>query len=328
MLPSAASSNAKLNQTVGEFDLIERIRRRVASDDSVPVGIGDDAAVITPSSGMALVAATDSLVLDRHFTADWPPADIGHLAMHANLSDLAAMGAKPRWVLLALTLPEDDGAWLEGFLDGFLAAAEDAGVVLVGGNISAGPLNIAVELLGEVSPGHVATRQGAQPGDWVVVTGMLGDAAAALSLQEQASADLVQRLRRPEARIRAGRVLAATAHAMIDISDGLLADLGHLLGNRLGAEIRLNDLPTSDALKVAVPESFARWCFQAGGGNDYELLATMPALSSAALEDLAADAGIALTVIGRIDGSGRVRCLDDQGREVGDLKPGWDHFSA
>ena len=319
--------SATLTRTVAEFDLIDRIRRRVGMDDSVPVGIGDDAAVITPSAGKALVATTDSLVLDRHFTADWLPADIGHLAMHANLSDLAAMGADPRWALLALTLPEDDPAWLEGFLDGFLAAAESSGVVLVGGNISSGPLNIAVELLGEVSPDHIATRRGTRPGDWLVVTGTLGDAAAALALREKAPQDLARRLRRPEARIRAGRVLAQSVHAMIDISDGLLADLGHLLGDHLGAEVRLSDLPVSGALRKAIPDAMARWRLQAGGGNDYELLASIPAQSSASLDDLADEAGITLSVIGRVDGGGRVRCLDDKAREVPDLKPGWDHFS-
>ena len=313
---------------MSEFDLIERIRRRVPADDSVPVGIGDDAAVITPSAGKALVATTDSLVLDRHFTSDWPPADVGHLALHANLSDLAAMGAKPRWTLLALTLPEDDPEWLEAFLDGFLAAADDTGVVLVGGNISSGPLNITVQLLGEVSRDHIATRRGASPGDWLVVTGSLGDAAAALALQHEAPEALMKRLHRPEARIQAGKVLAESVHGMIDISDGLLADLGHLLHGDLGAEIRLADLPASSALLDAVPDPLDRWRFQVGGGNDYELLATLPAQSSAALGELAEEAGVHLTVIGRIDGSGRMRCLDEDGRSIPDLESGWDHFSS
>jgi thiamine-monophosphate kinase len=317
-----------LNRAVGEFELIERIRRRVAGDASVPVGIGDDAAVIRTRPGMALVATTDSLVLDRHFTTDWPPAAIGHLAAHANLSDLAAMGAVPRWALLALTLPEDDAAWLEGFLDGFLAAADSSGLVLVGGNISSGPLNITVELLGEVNPDHVATRRGAQSGDLLVVTGTLGDAAAALALGNGAPEALMQRLRRPEARIQAGQVLARSAHAVIDISDGLLADLGHLLNHELGAEIRLADLPSSAALNAAVSDKSARWRFQAGGGNDYELLAALPAQSSAALEELTEAAGVALTVIGRLDNGNRVRCLDDKGVEIADLEPGWDHFSS
>jgi thiamine-monophosphate kinase len=312
---------------VGEFDLIERIRRRAGASESVPLGIGDDAAVITPTPGMALIASTDALVLGRHFTADWPPADIGHLAMHANLSDLAAMGARPRWALLALTLPEDDPDWLEGFLDGFLGAAAAAGVVLVGGNISSGPLNIAVELLGEAVPERIATRRGAQPGDRLVVTGTLGDAAAALDLGREAPEALIARLHRPEARLQAGRVLATKAHALIDISDGLLADLGHLLHDDLGAEIRLADLPASSALQTAVPDPKQRWRYQAGGGNDYELLAALPRAQYGELDRVAEAAGVALTVVGHIDGSGKVRCLDVDGSELADLAPGWDHFS-
>ena len=312
---------------MGEFDLIERIRRRVGPSDSVPLGIGDDAAVIMPTPGMALVATTDTLVLDRHFTGDWAPADIGHLALHANLSDLAAMGAAPRWVLLALTLPEDDPEWLEGFLDGFLGAAERADVVLVGGNISSGPLNIAVELLGEALPERIATRRGAQPGDRLVVTGTLGDAAAALALGREAPEALIARLHRPEARVQAGKVLAESARALIDISDGLLADLGHLLDDRLGAEIRLDDLPASAALRTAVPDPSQRWRFQAGGGNDYELLAALPPSAAAALDQLAEAAGVPMVEIGHVDDSARVRCLDADGTELADLAPGWDHFS-
>ncbi len=313
---------------MSEFDLIERIRRRAGTSDLVPLGIGDDAAVILPTPGMALLATTDALVLDRHFTADWKPADIGHLAMHANLSDLAAMGARPRWVLLALTLPDDDPDWLEGFLDGFLDAAAANGVMLVGGNISSGPLNIAVELLGEADPRRVATRRGAEPGDRLVVTGTLGDAAAALDLGADAPEALVARLHRPEARLSAGRVLADQAHALIDISDGLLADLGHLLDASLGAEIRLDDLPASDALRVAVGDRLERWRYQAGGGNDYELLAAVPEQLDVELEQLAEAAGTTLTEIGRLDDSGRVRCLDADGNELADLAPGWDHFAS
>jgi len=311
---------------VGEFDLIERIRRRIGDSDSVVLGIGDDAAVIT-TPGMALVATTDALVLDRHFTDDWVPADIGHLALHANLSDIAAMGAVPRWALLALTLPEDDPDWLEGFLDGFLGAAEHASVVLVGGNISSGPLNIAVELLGEIAPDRIATRHGAQPGDQLVVTGTLGDAAAALALGSEAPEALIARLYRPQARVQAGRVLAETAHALIDISDGLLADLGHLLHDRLGAEVRIDELPASAALQKAISDPARRRCFQAGGGNDYELLAALPPLPDGELEQLARAAGVPLTVIGQVDASGQVRCRDADGNELADLAPGWDHFS-
>ncbi|MDZ7789571.1 MAG: thiamine-phosphate kinase [Xanthomonadales bacterium] len=239
---------------MGEFELIERIRERASAGSGVVVGIGDDAAVLAPTTGHELVVTTDSIVLDRHFTADWPAADVGHLAANANLSDLAAMGARPRWALLALTLPEPDEAWLDGFLDGFLDAAAGVGVVLVGGNLARGPLNIGVELIGEVPAGQAVTRRGARSGDRVVVTGTLGDAAAALRLGDGAAPALRQRLHRPRARLAAGEALRGRARAMIDLSDGLLADLGHLLSEGQGAELDLDALPASAALVEGVSD--------------------------------------------------------------------------
>lgn len=311
---------------MSEFDLIGHIRRRVGEDESVPVGIGDDAALVRPSPGKLLAATTDSLVLDRHFTTQWSAGDVGHVAMHANLSDLAAMGAKPRWALLSLTLPEDNPQWLDGFLDGFLAAAADCGVVLVGGNIARGPLNVGVQLLGEVDPERVARRHGAVTGDVLVVTGTIGDAAAALEMGDSAQAELVTRLRRPQARIRAGRVLAGCASAMIDLSDGLAADVHHLLGKGVGADIRLDRLPASNALVTTVADRHQRWRFQTGGGSDYELLAAVPPEAAGRLEQLSSEAGVALTVIGQVNDDGRVRFLDAGERPVTSLGRGWDHF--
>ncbi|MFU8832020.1 MAG: thiamine-phosphate kinase, partial [Wenzhouxiangella sp.] len=255
-----------------EFELIERIRARARSDASVLIGIGDDAAMLRPTPEHALVATTDSLVLDRHFTADWPAEDIGHLALAVNLSDLAAMAARPRWALLSLTLPEADMAWLDGFLDGFLALADRYDVSLVGGNISSGPLNIGVQLLGEARPEHIARREGARAGDLLAVTGTLGDAAAALSVGPGAHPDLLRRLHRPEPRVRVGQALGGEVNAMIDLSDGLFADLGHLLGSALGARLEVARLPASPALQDTVPSDSKRWPLQLGGGNDYELL--------------------------------------------------------
>lgn len=312
---------------MSEFDLIGRIRRRVGEDESVPVGIGDDAALIRPSPGKLLAATTDSLVRDRHFTADWSAADVGHVAMHASLSDLAAMGAVPRWALLSLTLPDDGPEWFDGFLDGFLAAAAACDVVLVGGNIASGELNIGVQLLGEVDPQGATCRHGASAGDWLVVTGTIGDAAAALAMGEAAHADLLTRLRRPQARIRAGQVLAGRASAMIDLSDGLAADVRHLLADGLGADIRLDWLPASGALVETVPDRDKRWRFQTGGGSDYELLVAMAPEAAGPLGDLSAEAGVALTVIGQINAGGRVRFLDAGERAVTSLGRGWDHFS-
>ena len=309
---------------MGEFELIERIRERASAGSGVVLGIGDDAAVLAPTTGHELVVTTDSIVLDRHFTADWPAADVGHLAANANLSDLAAMGARPRWALLALTLPEADEAWLDGFLDGFLDAAEGAGVALVGGNLARGPLNIGVELIGEVPAGQAVTRRGARCGDRVVVTGTLGDAAAALRLGDEAAPALRERLHRPQARLAAGEALRGPARAMIDLSDGLLADLGHLLSEGQGAELALDALPASAALVEGVSDPAERRRFQAAGGSDYELLAILP--PEADLGALSQAAGIALTEIGRITDRGRIEFYPPGSQAPAEADRGWDHF--
>lgn len=309
---------------MGEFDLIDRIRARARSGFGVAIGIGDDAAVLDPTPGHQLVVTTDSIVLDRHFTADWPAADIGHVAAHANLSDLAAMGASPRWALLALTLPEIDEAWVDGFLDGFLAATESADMALVGGNLARGPLNVGVELIGEVPSGQAVTRRGARPGDRIAVTGTVGDAAGALLLGGEAGAGLQARLHRPEARLRSGASLRTQARAMIDLSDGLLADLGHLLEDGQGAELELDALPASQSLVEAVPDALERWRLQTGGGSDYELLVVLPPETD--LVALSEAGGVPLTEIGRITQSGRIECRSRRDDVPEELGRGWDHF--
>ncbi len=300
----------------------------MAVDSSVLVGIGDDAAVVQPSTGQVLVASTDSLVPERHFLADWPAADIGHLALAVNLSDLAAMGARPRWGLLALTLPSGDQDWLDGFMDGFMALANQVGLVLVGGNLARGPLNIGVQVLGEVDPSRIARRSGTQAGDLIGVTGSLGDAAAALLLKGNAGPELLQRLRRPEPRIAAGSALAPLIHAMIDVSDGLLADLAHLLSpDQLGARLDLASLPVSPALQAVSPELAWRWQRQLNGGSDYELLLTVAPANRELVEQRARMAGVSLTVIGQVGqpGSG-LSLMGPDGEPVEMDNEGWDHF--
>lgn len=307
-----------------EAELIEHIRQRTPADASLVVGIGDDAAVIRPASGHDLVATTDTLVEDVHFDERFTPEDVGHLALASNLSDLAAMGARPRWVLLSLTLPEGDLSWIDGFLDGFLRLAASEHVVLAGGNLARGPRSITVQALGEVKPGQAVTRQGARPGDLLLVTGTLGDAAAALALGPAAPEALASRLTRPAPRIAAGRALAGSARAMIDLSDGLVADLAALLPPPLGARIELSGLPVSAALRSAVPDPGTRWKLQLDGGSDYELLAAVP--PGLGLETLTDEAATDLTVIGEVEAGGEIRCLALDGRarplDVG----GWDHF--
>lgn len=309
---------------MNEFDLIAMIKARAPTGSGVVLGIGDDAAVLQPSAGVQLVATTDNLVAGRHFVDSGDkratPAEIGHLALAVSLSDLAAMGATPRWCLLTLTLPDADGQWLEGFLDGFVPLADKHDCALVGGNVARGPLDIGVTALGEVPEGRFATRSGARPGDRIVVTGTLGDAAAGLKLAGPAGDPLRDRLLRPAPRIAAGRELAGIAQAMIDISDGLLADLAHLAGD-LGAEIHCDRLPASSTLTTAVPDPRDRWSLQFAGG-DYELLALLPADA----ELPASVGGIELTEIGRITGSGRLECLDADGLTIKIAEPGWDHF--
>ncbi len=313
---------------MGEFDLIERIRARVDTDDSVVVGIGDDAAVLRPDPDRDLVVTTDTLVAGRHFENHWPASDIGHLALAVNLSDLAAMGARPRWALLSLTLPESNPDWLDDFLDGFLALASDYRTLLVGGNIASGPLSVTVQLMGDVEPGRSTLRTGARVGDIVAVTGSLGNAAAALELGASAPEALVERFHRPIPRIAAGARLVSHARAMIDISDGLIADLAHLLGDGLAARIDLENLPASPALQRAFSADQDRWRLQATGGNDYELLALMAddafAAAQASLEGL----NVALTRIGRIEAGQGIQCRRPDGSMLELDHGGWDHFDS
>jgi thiamine-monophosphate kinase len=310
-----------------EFDLIARIRARVRdTDPSLLVGIGDDAAVFMPTPGLALVTTTDSLIRGRHFDDDWPAADLGHLALAVNLSDLAAMGASPRWALLSLTLPRADAVWLDDFLDGFMRLAEASGTSLIGGNLAAGPLNLGVQLIGEVEPSGFARRGRAQLGDRLLVTGTLGDAAAALSLGGRADTSLRQRLRRPQPRLAAGRILAARVTSMVDVSDGLLADLGHLLPKGLGAELDLALLPASAALCAACDRPEVRWPLQLAGGNDYELLVTARPDHVAALVDALGKLNLALTEIGRIVDHGHIECRRPDGSRLESVRAGWDHF--
>lgn len=310
---------------MNEFDLIAEIKARTPIGSGVVLGIDDDAAVLQPSRGMQLVATTDNLVAGRHFVDSGDnratPEEIGHLALAVNLSDLAAMGATPRWCLMALTLPEADPAWLRAFLDGFLPLAAEQDCALVGGNIARGPMNIGVTAMGEVPAGKFATRGGARHGQRIVVTGTVGDAAAGLRLERPVGDPLRERLLKPTPRIAAGRDLVAIVDAVIDISDGLLADLAHLTGE-LGAEIRCDRLPTSPALVEAFPDQRERWPLQFAGG-DYELLALVPE----EVELPESVGGVDLTEIGRVTDSGKIECLDADGQLFKAAEPGWDHFA-
>jgi thiamine-monophosphate kinase len=311
-----------------EFSLIDRIRRRAASRDDVVLGIGDDAALLAPPAGQLLVAAQDTLNIGVHFPADTAAAAIGWKALAVNLSDLAAMGAEPAWCLLSLSLPAPDEVWLDGFLDGFCALADQHRLALVGGDTTRGPLSVSLAVHGFVPPGQALRRRGAQPGDEVWVTGTLGDAAAALALGAAAEPALRERLERPSPRLAAGIALRGLASACIDVSDGLLADLGHLLeAGSVGAELELARLPCSAAL-VQAGNSEARREFQLAGGDDYELCFTAPAAGHAAIKAALAATGTAATVIGRIVAEPGCRLRAADGSHWQPTRRGYQHFSA
>lgn len=315
-----------------EFDLIARIRARAADRDDVRLGIGDDAAILQVPDGQQLVVTMDTLNSGVHFPADSAPADIGWKALAVNLSDLAAMAATPAWCTLSLSLPEPDAVWLEGFLDGFLGLATLHGIALVGGDTTRGPLSISVAAHGLAGHGQALRRDGAQVGDDIWVTGTLGDAAAALwQWRTSAVADpwLRARLDRPTPRVATGQALRGRAHAAIDVSDGLLADLAHVCrASGVGAEVEAQALPASGALVAAYPDAAARRILQASGGDDYELCFTAPPQRHADIVAAAAASGTAATRIGRVAAGSGVRLLDADGRVLRLPGNGFEHFTS
>jgi thiamine-monophosphate kinase len=321
-----------------EFDLIERIRRRVLARDDVPLGIGDDCALLIPRVGQRLAVTTDALNAGVHFPAATAPFDIGWKSLAVNLSDLAAIGAEPAWCTLSLSLPEADSGWLDRFLDGFCALAEQHAVALVGGDTTRGPLSIAVTAFGFVPSALALCRDRAQRGDDIWITGTLGDAAAALrhclddsATRVPSSADgdaLRARLDRPTPRMAAGMALRGLAHACIDVSDGLLADLGHVLqASEVGAEIDLDALPGSVALQAAVAVDERR-VLQLTGGDDYELCFTAPPEHRDAIAAALAHCATPATVIGRITAPALLRVLAADGSEWRGSRRGYDHFAG
>ncbi len=324
---------------MNEFELIERFFTRTPRAASVRLGVGDDAALLAPTPGWELAASVDMLVGGRHFLADTDPAKLGRKALAVNLSDMAAMGATPKWALLAVALPESDSAWLARFAGGFFALADEHGVELVGGDTTKGPLNLCVTILGEVPAGQALTRGGAQPGDDIYVSGSLGDAALALAamsgrtpLAPAVAATCRERLENPAPRVALGEALRGVASAAIDVSDGLTGDLGHILErSRVGATIELAAIPRSQALaaKLAGSErALALQCLLAGG-DDYELCFTAPASARERMATIAGTCALSLTRIGVVTGGATPLVVRD---ERGDLLPAlpqaFDHFAG
>jgi thiamine-monophosphate kinase len=316
----------------GEFDLIERIRARAASREDVLLGIGDDAALLRVPAGQALAVSTDTLIAGRHFPEGTSPADIGWKALAVNLSDLAAMGAAPAWCTLALGLPVAVPDWVDHFLDGFLDLAGQHEVALVGGDTTRGPLSITVTVHGFVPAESALRRAGARAGDEVWVTGSLGDAAAALEqwrTQGLQSAKLRHRLDRPMPRVAAGLALRGLATAAIDLSDGLLADLGHVLeASGVGAELELQRLPTSRPLLDHFADDGLRWPLQLAGGDDYELCFTARPGDALAIEQALAAAGTLASAVGRITREPGLRLLKADGGDYACPLRGFDHFDG
>lgn len=317
---------------MNEFELIRTYfaRQPVARRDVV-LGIGDDAAILQPAPGQQLVVTTDLLVSGVHFLPDVEPASLGHKALAVNLSDLAAMGAEPAWFLLNIALPSVDEKWLAGFCDGLFALARQYNVQLVGGDTSRGPLTIAIEAHGFVPVGQALTRSGARPGDRIFVTGALGDAGLALRHRQGwlqlAAAELpacVKRLDRPMPRIEEGLLLRAVAASAIDISDGLVADLGHILEqSNTGARIDLGRLPVSSAYRAHLHD--AGWDLALANGDDYELCFTVPPEKLTALEKIKSRFPD-ITEIGIIESEPGLRIFDANGKPYVPKITGHDHF--
>lgn len=319
---------------MSEFDLI---RRHFSAHDRGPgvvLGVGDDAALLEVPAGQQLVVATDSIVSGVHFPVDAPPRAIGHRALAVNLSDLAAMGAEPRWATLAITLPRHDEAWIAEFAAGFTALAARTGVALVGGDTTRGPLSVTVTVHGVVPAGQALTRAGARAGDALCVTGWPGDAAGALKLiqgeldpEVSGVQALAMRFHFPEPRLAVGRALRGIAHACIDVSDGLLADLGHMLtASGVGATVEVDNIPRSVPFELAVPAHLHR-DLQLAGGDDYELLFTCAPGAVAGLAARAGEFGCAITRIGRIEAETGLRCVTTDGAAFRPERRGYEHFA-
>jgi thiamine-monophosphate kinase len=315
---------------IGEFDIIERYFKREPADDDVVLGIGDDAAVIR-IDGLAAITV-DTLVAGVHFPHEIPPQLLGSRAMAVNLSDLAAMGVQPKWCTLALTLPKAEAAWLERFARGFFELADEFGVSLVGGDLTRGPLTVTVQLVGRALGGRFLRRGGGNPGDDVYVTGTLGDSAAGIALLAEPSrtpspaANALQaRFYEPQPRVREGLALVALASAAIDVSDGLLADLGHICAaSGCGAAIDVERVPLSAELLELFPPQDAL-AYALAGGDDYELCFTASPAHADEIERAVEACGTRVRRIGQLVAGEGVVCRRD-GEPFTPPGRGYTHF--
>lgn len=321
---------------MGEFELIQRFfqSRSQAPAAAVPVGIGDDCAVLSATPGAQWLVSSDMLVEGRHFLSTVAPERLGHKALAVNLSDLAACGATPRAFTLALALPRADAAWLEGFANGLLALAQAHGIALVGGDTTAGPLNICITVMGEAPAGQALLRSGARAGDDLYVSGSLGDARLALeafrgsvSLSGEDFETARRAMECPQPRVALGQALRGLAHSAIDVSDGFVGDLGHVLARSgLGATVQADVLPRGPALARQAPE-LQRLC-TLSGGDDYELIFSAPPAARAAVLAASAACATPVTCVGRLEAEPGLRLLDAQGQSIDWRVASFDHFKA
>jgi len=318
---------------LNEFEVIREFfaRQPVARPDVV-LGIGDDAALLGVPAGQELVVSTDLLVSGVHFADDAEAESIGHKALAVNLSDLAAMGATPAWFTLNLSMPSVEVKWIEGFCRGLYALAGRYQVALVGGDTTRGPVTIGIQIMGFAPAGKALRRSTAMAGDRIYVTGQIGDAALGLRLlqgglqiPEAFRASVLARLHRPEPRVDAGLKIRDLATSCIDISDGLAADLGHILdASGVGARLELERLPRSPA--YASVFDVAGWEPALAGGDDYELCFTAPAAHERELVKIFAALGLACTAVGEIEAQPGLRIFDKAGALYQPVKTGFDHF--
>ena len=324
---------------MSEFDLIDRYFKRPVVRNAL--GIGDDCALLQPADGMQLAVSSDMLVEGRHFLSTVDPFKLGHKALAVNLSDLAACGARPLAFTLALAMPAADEAWLEPFSRGLLALADEHGCELVGGDTTRGPLNICITVFGEVPTGQALLRSGAREGDDIYVSGTLGDARLALevfrgtlSVPAEVFDTARARMEQPTPRVALGQALRGVASAAIDVSDGLLGDLGHILrrsqvGARIDTSVAINLIASYAHGKLAMGQfdEEKQLEYVLAGGDDYELAFTAPASRRDAVQAASAQSNTPVKLIGRIESEPGLRLVDAQGRAIDRRYGSFDHFA-
>ena len=331
-----SNTASSVDMATSEFELIRHYFTQLGKQrEWLSVGIGDDAAVMTPPAGQQLLISIDTLNAGIHFPATCAADDVGYKALAVNLSDIAAMGGEPQWFTLALSLPSADESWLSLFCQGLAELVEQYQLCLVGGDTTRGPLSITIQIAGSIPPGQALTRAGAQVGDDIYVTGTLGDAAAGLMSGKNelhaTDADrrfFLHRLNRPVPRVAMGMGLRGLAHACIDISDGLAADLGHILqASEVGAELHMAMLPVSDSLQAQKLTDARLQELLLFGGDDYELCFTASPEQRAAIRQLAQADGVRISQIGTVIAQPGLFALDNEQRARLPVK-GFDHFQA